>query len=306
MKHNRCGVTFITNMDYLQDKMNTNDSEMSGPLKNKAYIIVNNSMSLFVIEKKHQFLSISKMFFRHLLSLRICFPNLGIVSYNSLNWSIIMDINGHCRSYNQSKSTSTFCNGNTLSLKALWCCTSWQRSTWKGCVCKHDNAHMHFWNISLPSVCVCLILVSVIAFCFGSDSFNISPTLCTVMAPPSLCVSLSVSDRVCYTSSLPTGLMPTSPSSGDVVSSPLSPRNRWVRSPPRGAGAGRQGEEWEETSRFFFSPPSLLKSESSKNVCTGTHIGTLWQTLTLKFLHACLREADHFMKTISLRRLVLE
>ena len=70
--------------------------------------------------------------------------------------------------------------------------------------------------------------------------------------PPSLSPSLSVSDRVCYMSRLPACSVPTSPSSGDVVSSPLSPGNRRVRSPPRGAGVGREGEEREETSRFFL------------------------------------------------------
>lgn len=85
--------------------------------------------------------------------------------------------------------------------------------------------------------------------------------------PPSLSRSLSVSDRVCYMSRLPACSVPTSPSSGDVVSSPLSPGNRRVRSPPRGAGVGREGEE---TSRFFFPSPSIPKSESSKYPCAYT------------------------------------
>lgn len=82
---------------------------------------------------------------------------------------------------------------------------------------------------------------------FTHPSVSPSPSL-------SLCVSLSlrVSDRVCYMSRLPACSVPTSPSSGDVVSSPLSAGNRRVRSPPRGAGVGREGEEREETSRFFF------------------------------------------------------
>ena len=88
--------------------------------------------------------------------------------------------------------------------------------------------------------------------------------------PPSLSPSLSVSDRVCYMSRLPACSVPTSPSSGDVVSSPLSPGNRRVRSPPRGAGVGREGEEREETSRFFlgffFFPFLPFQSQCYPNI----------------------------------------
>lgn len=113
-----------------------------------------------------------------------------------------------------------------------------------------------------------------------ADPFNISPTLLTptqplpptpLSHPQPLCLSLSVSDRVCYMSRLPACSVPNSLSSGDVVSSALSPGNRRVRSPPRGGGAGvgREGEEQEGTSGFF--PPFIPKSESSKNLCTYAH-----------------------------------
>lgn len=120
----------------------------------------------------------------------------------------------------------------------------------------------------------CTPLTSHLPFLLSFSPFH--PSHCLTVSL-SLCLSptlsLSVSDRVCYMSRLPACSVPTSPSSGDVVSSPLSPGNRRVRSPPRGAGVGREGEEREETSRFFFSLLIFLfpNSESSKKNHALTH-----------------------------------
>lgn len=75
-------------------------------------------------------------------------------------------------------------------------------------------------------------------------------------------------------SRLPACSVPTSPSSGDVVSSSLSPGNRRVRSPPRGAGVGREGKEREETSRFFFPSSFYSKVRVIQSICVHAHMHT--------------------------------
>ena len=178
----------------------------------------------------------------------------------------------------------TFWSGNTLSLNAHWFYTSWLWSRQTGYVGMHDSTCMYMFLMQVPntvlknwmndsvylsntclhewlfSLCVQsqtapLWHLTYLFFFFLFFLTLIQPPSLTPLShphPPSLSPSLSVSDRVCYMSRLPACSVPTSPSSGDVVSSPLSPGNRRVRSPPRGAGVGREGEEREETSRFFL------------------------------------------------------
>lgn len=123
-----------------------------------------------------------------------------------------------------------------------------------------------------------------------SRSYSLSPSHSKSKKKEKRKTSKSVSDRVCCMSRMPACLVPTSPGSGDMVSSPLSPGNRHVRLPPPGGGVGMKAEEWEETSRFFlfvlfFSPSRAIQW----SVHIQTHGQILVHTKTLPVMSSNLR-----------------
>lgn len=139
----------------------------------------------------------------------------------------------------------------------------------KDCVFFCVITYVHKWCF-LVQRCALLTFHLIIEPPFTHPS--VSPLLSVSLSLKSKKESKSVSDRVCYTSRMPACSVPTSPSTGDVVSSPLSPGNRHVRSPPQGAGVGREAEEWEETSSFFLLFCFVfLTSQSHPMICTHTN-----------------------------------
>lgn len=124
-----------------------------------------------------------------------------------------------------------------------------------------------------------MVFCLIFHFFLTVDPFNTSPQFSTIIPPffslssvslcltraPSLGLSLSVSDRVCYMSRLPACSVPTSPSSGDVVSCSLSPGNRRVRSPPHGglvwAGRAKNGRR---PAGFFSSYSKVVVIQKNK------------------------------------------